>query len=117
MGQSTWNPGSLKESNPRLPLKVEAEFSRRLTQLADEREVYDERLWMGLVKISGASGNTTALVGTPEQVAESIAAYYDLGMRGVLIRGFDPFNDVTEFGQELIPRIRALVAEREAQAA
>ena len=107
----------LEESSPRLPLKVEAEFSRRLTQLADEREVYDERLWMGLVKISGASGNTTALVGTPEQVAESIVAYYDLGMRGVLIRGFDPFNDVTEFGQELIPRIRALVAEREAQAA
>ena len=107
----------LEESSPQLPLKVEAEFSRRLTRLADEQEVYDERLWMGLVKISGASGNTTALVGTPEQVAESIVAYYDLGMRGVLIRGFDPFNDVTEFGKELIPRIRALVAEREAQAA
>jgi alkanesulfonate monooxygenase len=81
--------------------------------LADEGEIYDERLWTGLVKISGASGNTTALVGTPEQVAQAIVAYYDIGVRGVLIRGFDPFADAEEFGKELIPRIRALVAERD----
>ena len=43
------------------------------------QEVYDERLWMGLVKISGASGNTTALVGTPEQVAESSRRLLRLG--------------------------------------
>ena len=53
------------EQNPqKLPVATEAEFSRRLTRLADEGEVYDERLWTGLVKISGANGNTTALVGT-----------------------------------------------------
>ena len=40
-------------------------------------------LWTGLVKVSGANGNTTALVGTPEQVAEAIAAYYDLGVQVV----------------------------------
>jgi alkanesulfonate monooxygenase len=57
--------------------------------------------------------NTTALVGTPEQVAEAIVRYYDLGVRGVLIRGFDPFVDAAEFGKELIPRIRALVVERD----
>jgi alkanesulfonate monooxygenase len=96
-----------------LPVATEAEFSRRLLQLADEEEIYDERLWTGLVKVSGASGNTTALVGTPEQVAQAIVAYYDIGVRGVLIRGFDPFADAEEFGKELIPRIRALVAERE----
>jgi alkanesulfonate monooxygenase len=102
------------EKNPqKLSVAMEAEFSRRLLQLADEKDVYDERLWMGLVKVSGASGNTTALVGTPEQVAEAIVAYYDLGVRGVLIRGFDPFADAVEFGKELIPRIRALVAERD----
>jgi alkanesulfonate monooxygenase len=107
----------LEKSKPKPPLKVEAEFSRRLTEIAETQEVYDECLWMGLVKISGASGNTTALVGTPEQVAESIVAYYNLGMRGVLIRGFDPLNDAKEFGKELIPRIRALVAERDVKSA
>lgn len=106
----------LEKSPQKLPVAMEAEFSRRLLQLADEGEVYDERLWMGLVKVSGASGNTTALVGTPEQVAQAIVSYYDLGVRGVLIRGFDPFADAEEFGKELIPRIRSLVAERDRNA-
>lgn len=105
------------EKNPQpLPVATEAEFSRRLTQLADAAEVYDECLWTGLVKISGANGNTTVLVGTPEQVAEAIVGYYDIGVGGVLIRGFDPFIDAVEFGKELIPRIRALVAERDRSA-
>jgi alkanesulfonate monooxygenase len=103
----------LESASQHLPVAMEAEFSRRLLQLAEEGEVYDERLWTGLVKVSGANGNTTALVGTPEQVAQTIVAYYDLGVRGVLIRGFDPLTDAEEFGKELIPCIRALVAERD----
>lgn len=106
----------LEQSPQKLPVTMEAEFSRRLLQLAEDGEVYDERLWTGLVKVSGASGNTTALVGTPEQVAQAIVSYYDLGVQGVLIRGFDPFADAAEFGKELIPRIRALVAERDRNA-
>lgn len=106
----------LEQAPQKLPVAMEAEFSRRLLQLAEDGEVYDERLWTGLVKVSGASGNTTALVGTPEQVAQAIVSYYDLGVRGVLIRGFDPFADAAEFGKELIPRIRALVAERDRSA-
>lgn len=106
----------LETAPQHLAVATEAEFSRRLLQLADEAEIYDERLWTGLVKVSGASGNTTALVGTPEQVAQAIVAYYDMGVRGVLIRGFDPFADAEEFGKELIPRIRALVAERDRSA-
>jgi alkanesulfonate monooxygenase len=47
-------------------------------------------------------------------VAEAIARYYDLGVSGVLIRGFDPFEDAIEYGRELIPCIRQKVAERDA---
>ena len=107
----------LQQAPQTLAVATEAEFSRRLTRIADAAEVHDERLWTGLVKVSGANGNTTALVGTPEQVAESIAAYYDIGVRGVLIRGFAPFADAEDFGRELIPRIRALVAARDRVAA
>ena len=57
----------LEKVPQKLPVAMEAEFSRRLLQLADEKEVYDECLWTGLVKVSGASGNTTALVGTPSK--------------------------------------------------
>ena len=107
----------LEESSPQLPLKVEAEFSRRLTRLADEQEVYDERLWMGLVKIPGQAVIPQHWSGLLSKSQNPSSPITTLGMRGVLIRGFDPFNDVTTFGKELIPRIRALVAEREAQAA
>ena len=76
-------------------------------------EIQDERLWVPIAAEAKGSGNSTALVGTPEQVAEAIAKYYDLGVSGVLIRGFDPFNDVTEYGKELIPSIRSKIAERD----
>ena len=92
----------------------EAETARRLVNLIDGGEIQDERLWIPIAAASGGSGNSTALVGTPGQVAEAIVRYYDLGVRGVLIRGFDPFNDTVEYGRELIPAIRELVAERDA---
>jgi alkanesulfonate monooxygenase len=45
--------------------------------------------------------------------------YYRLGVTSFLIRGFDPLGDVTEFGRELIPRLKAgaLEIDREQQSA
>jgi alkanesulfonate monooxygenase len=54
------------------------------------------------------------LVGTPEQVAEAITKYYDMGVSGVLIRGFDPFEDAKTYGEELIPWIRDKVRQIDA---
>ena len=79
---------------------------KRLMSFADQ-DIHDERLWMPIARVTGALGNTSCLVGTPEQVAESILKYYVLGVDSFLIRGFDPFNDTVEFGRELIPRIKA----------
>jgi alkanesulfonate monooxygenase len=80
---------------------------KRLMGFALERDVHDERLWMPIARATGALGNTSCLVGTPEQVAHAVLEYYKLGIGSVLIRGFDPFNDTVEFGRELIPRIKA----------
>jgi len=93
----------------------EAETARRLMSLIEGGDVQDERLWVPIAAAAQGSGNSTALVGTAEQVAEAIAKYYDMGVRGVLIRGFDPFNDAIEYGNELIPQIREKVAARDAQ--
>jgi alkanesulfonate monooxygenase len=90
------------------------EGSRRLLDFAARSDVHDERLWMPLAGATGAAGNTTALVGTPEQVADALAAYYDLGVEHILIRGFDPLPDAVEFGHELIPALRERVAARDA---
>jgi alkanesulfonate monooxygenase len=42
--------------------------------------------------------------------------YYKLGATTLLIRGYDPRPDAVQYGRELIPRIRALVAEYDAAA-
>jgi alkanesulfonate monooxygenase len=88
--------------------------SRRLLNAAAAQEVHDSCLWMALAVATGARGNSTALVGTPETVAQALVAYYDLGATSLLIRGYDPLVDAVEYGRELIPRVRALVAERDA---
>jgi alkanesulfonate monooxygenase len=89
------------------------EGSRRLLALAAKGTRLDKRLWTGMAGLTGAKGNSTALVGTPDQVAEALLDYYDLGVRTFLIRGFDPLPDTLTYGRDLIPRVRALVAERE----
>ena len=66
---------------------------------------------MPIARVTGALGNTSCLVGTPEQVARAILEYYKLGVGSILVRGFNPFNDTVEFGRELIPRIKAGAAE------
>jgi alkanesulfonate monooxygenase len=50
-------------------------------------------------------------------VAEAILGYYRLGVSSFLIRGFDPVADTTEFGRELIPRIKAGAIEIDKRAA
>ena len=87
--------------------------SMRLLDAAAEKEVHDSCLWMALAQLTGARGNSTALVGTAETVAEALVAYYDLGATSLLIRGYDPLPDAVQYGRELIPRVRALVAERD----
>ncbi len=84
---------------------------RRLMGFALESDIHDERLWMPIARATGALGNTSCLVGTPEQVAQAILQYYRLGVGSFLIRGFDPLNDTVDFGRELIPRIKAGAVE------
>jgi alkanesulfonate monooxygenase len=80
---------------------------KRLMRFALESDIHDERLWMPITRATGALGNTSCLVGTPQQVADAILEYYRLGVGSFLIRGFDPQNDTAAFGRELIPRIKA----------
>ena len=87
--------------------------SQRLLVAAATGEVLDRRLWTAVAAATGARGNTTALVGTPAQVAESLLAYYDLGVTTFLIRGFDPLEDAIDYGRELIPTVRSEIARRD----
>ena len=88
--------------------------SQRLLQAAAEAEVHDTCLWTSLAVATGAQGNSTALVGTPETVAKAMLEYYKLGATSLLIRGYDPRPDAVQYGEELIPRLRELVADYDA---
>lgn len=86
---------------------------KRLIQMSVDQDVYDERLWMKVANLTGAAGNSTALVGTPEQVAEAMLGYYDLGITTLLLKGFDPLADAVDFGERLVPLVRAGAARRD----
>ncbi|HEX3536941.1 MAG TPA: LLM class flavin-dependent oxidoreductase [Stellaceae bacterium] len=87
--------------------------SKRLLRAAAESEVHDTCLWTALAVATGAQGNSTALVGTPETVARAMLEYYKLGATSLLIRGYDPRPDAVQYGEELIPRLRELVADHD----
>jgi alkanesulfonate monooxygenase len=88
------------------------EGSRRLLAAAAQGERLDKRLYTAIAAATGAQGNSTALVGTPDQVADALLDYYDLGVTTFLIRGFDPYEDALQYGRELIPAFRRLLAQR-----
>jgi alkanesulfonate monooxygenase len=89
--------------------------SQRLLQTARAGYRADKRLWTGLAAVAGAQGNSTGLVGTPEQVADALIDYYDLGIDHFLIRGFDPLGDAIQYGRELLPLVHERVARRDAE--
>ena len=81
--------------------------SQRRQRRAAERDARDERLRCGVTKLTGHGGNSTALVGTPRQVSEALMAYRRVGVDTVLIRGFNPLDDVVERGPRVVPLPRA----------
>ncbi len=77
--------------------------------------MFDNCLWTPLAAATGACGNSTALVGSPETVARAMVEYYKLGASSLLIRGYDPLPDAEQYGAEIIPLVRRYVAETDAE--
>ncbi len=93
--------------SPRQPKNV---GGQRLLAAAEAGELHDSCLWTKLAVATGAPGNSTALVGSPETVADALVRYYELGATSLLIRGYDPLPDAELYGRELIPLVRERVA-------
>ncbi|MFB7273084.1 LLM class flavin-dependent oxidoreductase [Streptomyces sp. NPDC056244] len=88
--------------------------SRRLLAAAAKGDLHDRALWTPTATATGAGGNTTALVGTPETVARALLDYVDIGATTLLIRGYDPLDDAIAYGRDLIPLVRQELAHRKA---
>ena len=69
--------------------RVHTEDAGRNRQLkvAQQGEVHDDCLWMGLVAAMNGLGNASALVGTEDRVITSLAKYRELGVDTFLISG------------------------------
>ncbi|MBM7663864.1 alkanesulfonate monooxygenase [Solibacillus kalamii] len=89
----------------------------RLHQLMLESKgnnfVIAPNIWAGLTQV--LSGNSIALVGTPQQVAERIVEFVDLGFDKVLLRGFPHLEVIEEIGEKVIPLVHEILAKREEQ--
>ncbi|RFU26808.1 hypothetical protein B7463_g9533, partial [Scytalidium lignicola] len=87
--------------------------SQRLLEIAARGEIQDRALWYPTVTATNARGASTALVGSPQTIAESILDYIDLGVELISIRGYDNLNDAIDYGRYVLPRVREALRERE----
>jgi alkanesulfonate monooxygenase len=107
-GVRTWPLGGDKPENV---------GSQRLLAAAAKGELHDRALWTPLAAATGAGGNSTALVGTPETIAQALLDYVDIGVTTLLIRGYDPYDDAIDYGRYVLPLVREEVARRDAEQA
>jgi alkanesulfonate monooxygenase len=89
--------------------------SKRLIEIAKQGERYDRCMFTGTALATGGSGNSNALVGTPETVAAALLDYVDLGVDILSARGYDSLQDTIDFGQQVIPIVREEVATRDSE--
>jgi alkanesulfonate monooxygenase len=107
-GTKAWGLGGDKPENV---------GSQRLLAAAAKGELHDRALWTAPAAATGAGGNSTALVGTPDTVAQALLDYVDIGVTTILIRGYDPYDDAIDYGRHLLPLVRQEVARRDAERA
>jgi alkanesulfonate monooxygenase len=84
--------------------------SQRLLETVARGFRADKALWTGIAALGGGQGNSTGLVGTPDQVADALLDYHALGIDTFLVRGFEPLHDAVLLGQELLPLVRRRAA-------
>ncbi|GGV12259.1 LLM class flavin-dependent oxidoreductase [Streptomyces spectabilis] len=109
--------GGQTPARRRSPESPENTGSQRLVAIAEQGERFDRALWTPTAAATGGAGNSTALVGTPETVAQALLDYYDLGVDILSARGYELLDDAVDFGRYVIPIVREEVAKRDRERA
>jgi len=91
--------------------------SQRLLALAARGDRFDRALWTATAQATGGAGNSNALVGTPETVAQALLDYVDIGVDILSMRGYDILGDAIDVGRHVIPLVRDEVARRDRERA
>jgi alkanesulfonate monooxygenase len=72
-------------------------------------------LWAGIGLVRRGAG--TALVGSYDQIAERIKEYAKLGLDTFILSGYPHLEECYNIGEELLPRLRGVVAHSSSAAA
>ncbi|MGZ0087222.1 LLM class flavin-dependent oxidoreductase [Caldibacillus thermoamylovorans] len=106
---------SAKRKKDELIQKGDSVGAKRLHELmktsAERRFQIGPNLWAGLTQV--LSGNSIALVGTPEQVADRLIEFIGLGFDYVLLRGFPHLETIEQVGTSVIPLVRERLRQTE----
>ena len=82
-------------------------------QQAQARQVKDHRLaphlWNGLSEVRVNCGS--ALVGTPEQVANQLLSYWKLGIDEFILSGFPHVEECHRTAEQVLPLLRRLIED------
>jgi Coenzyme F420-dependent N5,N10-methylene tetrahydromethanopterin reductase and related flavin-dependent oxidoreductases len=87
--------------------------SQRLLDIAARGEIHDRALWYPTVTATNARGASTALVGSPQTITDSILDYIDLGAELISVRGYDNLNDAIDYGRFVLPKVRQALLDRQ----
>lgn len=88
--------------------RTESVAFRSTLDLADQSEWVTPFLWTGMVPYAGEA----CLVGSADDLAAAFLEYRDAGVSQFLLSGWPDREEMEFFGREVLPRVRALEAER-----
>jgi alkanesulfonate monooxygenase len=87
-----------------------------LKKLAEANDyVIGPNFWAGLAQVRG--GGAMAFVGTPEQVADRLLEYVDIGITSFILSGYPNLEEATSSGHALLPVFREKWQKRKQAAA
>ena len=79
---------------------------RRLLDLQEKGDVLDDNLYTAPGKFGGGGAGTTWLVGSAEDVANSLKKYRDLGITHFVLSDTPYLNEIKRQGDQLLPLLR-----------
>ncbi|MBV8394305.1 MAG: LLM class flavin-dependent oxidoreductase [Alphaproteobacteria bacterium] len=87
-----------------------SEANRRVRELAASGEVIERNLFTGITQVRPGAG--IAVVGTPEQCADTLQDFIDLGCHSFCLSGYLHDEEAERFGKWVLPILRERNRER-----
>ena len=87
-----------------------SEANRRVRELAASGEMIEPHLWTGITQVRPGAG--IAVVGDPEQCADTLQNFIDLGCHSFCLSGYLHDEEAERFGKWVMPILRERNRER-----